>query len=109
MKISVLTNFISGFFLNLIIKMANLVVDVLQFGFDGFINFALNVIGFFPDGPALPPLEATPTGAIFQEFLIALNWFFPVDFLIAIIGWLSTGYILFLFVAPLARLFKLVT
>lgn len=107
--VNLITTFISNFFLGLIIKMANLIIDIAQNGYDALIDFIISVIGLFPTGPALPPIAATPAGETFTVFLSALNWFFPIAFMLDMIQWLATGYVLFLFVAPIARFFKLVT
>lgn len=104
-----ITGFIKGFFLSLIIKMMNLITSVAQDGYDGFIDFIVGVIGLFPDGPALPSIAATPTGEIWLQFLSALNWAFPISLLLSIIQWTAEGYLLFIFISPIARLFKLVT
>ena len=106
---SALANFIQNFFLSLIIKLANLFVDVAQNGYDGFIDFVVSVIGMFPDGPALPSFASTQSGIVFTQFLSALNWLFPIDFMISMVAWLAQGYLLFIFISPIARLFKLVT
>lgn len=107
--VAALTSFIKSFFLGLIISMANLIVDVAQNGYNGFIDFVAGVVGMFPTGPALPSIASTPTGSAFVSFLSALNWIFPISFMLSMIQWCAEGYLLFLFVAPLARLFKLVT
>lgn len=107
--IATLTAFIKSFFLGLIISMANLIVDIAQNGYNGFIDFVAGAVGLFPDGPALPTFISTPTGQTFAAFLNGLNWVFPVGYLLSMVQWTAEGYLLFLFVAPLARLFKLVT
>lgn len=107
--IATLTMFIKSFFAGLIISMANLIVDIAQNGYDGLIDFICGVVGMFPTGPALPSVAATPTGQTFQLFLQCLNWIFPVGFMLSMIQWSAEGYLLFLFVAPIARFFKLVT
>lgn len=107
--IATLTTFIKSFFAGLIISMANLIVDVAQNGYEGLIDFICGVVGMFPSGPELPPLASTPSGVTFQYFLQCLNWIFPVGFMLSMIQWSAEGYLLFLFVAPIARFFKLVT
>lgn len=107
--VAALTGFFKSFLLGLIVHMANLIVDVINGGYEGLIDFAVGVVGMFPDGPALPPMISTPTGQTFVVFLTTLNWVFPVSYFLSLVTWIAQGYILFLFVAPLARLFKLVT
>jgi len=107
--VNAITTFISNFFLGLIIRLHNLLVELLQNGYDGMIDFMISIIGLFPDGPPLPAIVSTPVGETFTVFLSALNWFFPISFMLDMVQWLATGYVLFLFVAPIARFFKLVT
>lgn len=106
---SAFASFISGFLLSLIIKMANLIIDVFQGGYDGLIDFAVSVVGLFPTGPALPALMSTPTGQTFTVFLTTLNWVFPVSYMLSMVQWMAQGFILYLFIAPVARFFKLLT
>lgn len=107
--VNAITTFISNFFAGLIIKLVNLFISFAQDGYNGMIDFMVSVVGLFPDGPPLPSMLETPGGASFAMFLQGLNWLFPMSYMVSMLEWVASGYILFLFIAPLARFFKLVT
>lgn len=107
--IFLLTSWLKDFFYQYAVILANYIIDLLQDILDAFCDFAVDVVAMFPSGPQLPVISETPVGAVFQEFLVALNWAFPIDHLISIVTFTSLGYLAFIIISPLARLLKLTT
>lgn len=87
----------------------NLFIDFFQSFLDIFFSFAVSIVSLFPAGAPLPSLGASPTTVAFSSFINALNWFFPIGYLVSVVTFLVTAMLAYFFIAPLARWFKLLT
>ncbi len=87
----------------------NLFIDLLQSILDLLVTFALSIVAMFPAGSAVPSFGSTPDGPAFNAFLNALNWFFPISYLVTIVTFLVGAMIAYFVIAPVARWVKLLT
>lgn len=98
-----------GFAKSFIIWLLNGGVDLINASISGFVSFVLGIIGMFPSGSNMPSLPTIPSGSSWVAFINAINWFFPLDFLVQILTFSSTAMLAYLAIAPLARWIKLLT
>lgn len=99
-----------GFARNWLTWLYNHAIDLLQGAIDGFFTFCLGIVQLFPAGPSLPSSGiASPSGPLWDAFLVALNWVLPVGFLVQCMGFTAAAILAYLLIAPLARWAKLLT
>lgn len=89
----------------------NVLVDCAQVAFNHFIDFVIGVIALFPNVP-LPStgIPAQPeASATYTSFFTAMNWLFPVSYVVLMVGFLVASILAYWIIAPLARWLKLLT
>lgn len=85
-------------------------VDFVNAGIEAFCSFILAVLSLFPAGPTLPTAyNGVPDATVLNVFLNTLNWLFPVQYFVALFGFVILAIIAYVVVAPLARWLKLLT
>lgn len=98
-----------GFFESVLVKMANYIIDLVQAVIDGVCAFALIVVSLFPEGPTLPAAPVLGDGSLLPVILNALNWVFPIGYIVQITVFVAAGMLAYIVIAPLARWLKLLT
>lgn len=98
-----------NFFESILVKGYNLLIDLFQGIFDAFITAVIAFVSLFPSGPALPAVPSAPTGTFTDIAINAINWVFPVSYMLSLVAFLVAGYLAYVFIAPLARWLKLLT
>ncbi|MBT1074456.1 hypothetical protein [Geobacter grbiciae] len=101
--------FLSGLFRNGLTWLYNVLIDLLQSVFNGFCDFAVSVVSLFPSGSSVPDSPHSVVGPVLDFFLTALNWLFPVSYVVTVVGFLVAGMLAYFVIAPLARWVKLLT
>lgn len=87
----------------------NACIDLLQGAFDGLMTFIVTIISAFPVATPIPTNMGTPISSTFTVFITCLNWIFPIQFLVTLVGVVASSMIAYLVIAPLARWAKLLT
>lgn len=103
---------LAGFAKTAWIWLINYGIDFIQATFNELIDFIFTVMSIFPgcDGCGNSPhLPTTPTGQIFAMVIQTLNWIFPIQYMIAIVGYFVCGITAYIIIAPVARWLKLLT
>lgn len=102
-------NWLASLFESILAKGYNLLIDLLQGAFDGLMTAIVAFVSLFPSGSPLPTGPATPTGSFFDQAINAINWVFPVGYMLSLVTFLVGGYLSYIIIAPLARWLKLLT
>jgi len=88
----------------------NNTIDLIQGAIDGFAAFCLIVIQLFPAAETLPSNPYTvPASSTWDTFICALNWLFPVSYLVTLMIFSTAALVAYFVIAPLARWVKLLT
>jgi hypothetical protein len=96
-------------FRNALTWLYNTGIDLLQALFDGFIDFAVGIVTMFPASEPVPTPTDNVYGPVLDFFLTALNWLFPVAYIVSVCAFLVSGMLAYFIIAPLARWAKLLT
>ena len=107
--LSTFTSWLDAFMHSMWVTAYNNIVDLLQFLFDGVVAFITSLVALFPAGTPVPELDSMPINTTMTALLGALNWLFPISFLVLVSGFITAGIISYLLIAPVARWAKLLT
>lgn len=109
---------LAGFVYSLFTRVYNLAIDLMQHVIDALPNFVLYLIhgdgGIFPDpsragwgGLTVPTPETFVVSDTYSVFISALNWIFPIGYMIQLSTFVAACVLAYIVVAPLARWFRL--
>lgn len=104
-------SWLMGFVSGALTWLYNFLIYLVQHLSDALVDLILFIVTLFPQAcivpmPSVPSLSGSAT-SVGVFFLQALNWLFPVSYLITVVQWLTCGMMLFIMIAPLARWAKL--
>lgn len=94
---------------NFLTWLHNVFISLFQSMFDGFIDFVISVVSLFPPSSDVPAGPVVPVGHTLDLFLTALNWLFPVSYILTVSAFVVSGMLAYFVIAPLARWVKLTT
>lgn len=95
-----------GFVKTAWIWLVNHGIDFCQVSMDALVDFIIEIVSLFPSG-AVVPVYSQGSGGLFSTFVQCLNWFFPIQYLVTMVGFLVTGMLAYVLIAPLARWLKM--
>lgn len=98
-----------GFGRSFIVWLWNAGIDCIQLVNDGLVTFIISIVSLLPEGSQMPGVGTAPESETWLKMLQALNWIFPVSFLVTVVGLFAAGCLLYVCIAPLARWAKLLT
>ena len=104
-------SWLMGFVSGALTWLYNYLIFLLQHLSDAVVDLIMLIVSMFPQACIVPmpsvPSLASSSASVAVFFLQALNWLFPLSYLITVVQWLTCGMLLFIVVAPLARWAKL--
>lgn len=104
-------SWLMGFVAGALTWLYNYLIILLQHLSDSLVELVKLVVTMFPQACVVPmpqlPNLGPAAGSILVFFLHALNWLFPMAYIITVVQWLTCGMLLFIVIAPLARWAKL--
>lgn len=104
-----LASWLMGFVRVALTWLYNNMIDFVQGGIDGFVEFILLVVTLFPAGPDLPLYSADYDSGLLALCLSVINWLLPIGFLVQSVTFVGSAMLAYILIAPLARWAKLLT
>lgn len=102
-----LITWLGNFAVKFIDMLYNGLIDLIQVVSDSLADFCVFIVSMFPTGSGIPESVSAPSSAAFTMFIQCLNWIAPVQFMVSLVVWLTSGMLLYVAIAPLARWAKL--
>jgi hypothetical protein len=87
----------------------NSCIDLINGGIQGLCTFIISLLTLFPKDVTDINIVAQPTNTVMSMTIQALNWLFPMSYLVTIIGFVILGMASYFGIAPILRWFKVLT
>lgn len=102
-------NWLLGYAEVFLSHLSNALIAILQAVIDGLGAFIAAVLALLPSGSTIPALPSIPTGSTWAVFLNALNWFFPISYIVTLVTWGTGAIALYFSVCVIGRWAKILT
>lgn len=96
-------SWLKAFFSSWFVSSANSIIDLCQAAFDGLVTIVIAIVALLPAGDPFPEIPSTPTGTTLGYVLQALNWVFPVGYLITVSAFIVAGYLAYVAFSLIGR------
>jgi hypothetical protein len=91
-----------SFIPNVLTWVYNIFIDLLQSVSDTAADFMISFVGLLPNSDPVPVL-APPTGDLYNQFVIGMNWLLPMQYFYDVLSWGFAMMLAYLSVAPFVR------